>query len=1097
MKRFCKKMLGLIACTFPVMMTLPVNAASLVVSDNFTGAINSQNWYVYGNACLTAGSQTSGNSGVGSTTTAGIIPKCSSITDTAGSGAMRLTSATNAQAGGIIYGGSGGNTAFSSSSGINIAWTSYTYGGNGADGMSFFLLQSSSSSFSPPSQLGSQGGSLGYSCSQNPSGKASMNGIVNGYLAVGMDEYGNFGNQSDNTGTGACNYTSSGACASYVGNRIPNEIAIRGPGTLTGLSTSSYGACQTTSQYPFFKIPSTTYGVYTMGTGQTIANTSASTRSAATPIGYRLQITPSQLLTLQYSYNGGSWTTVVGGQPLTSLTGSSSITPYMSFGFAASTGGLNDVHEVTCFQAAPLTSSSSGASLNNQQSAQLQTGSQAYLAYYNANNWYGGLTSNPITASTSGNVSVSTTPTWDAACDLTGGSTCSTGASYAPTTPTPAPASRIILTTTSGSTSSASSGIPFEYSSSSSSTVLGNSTLMGYLRGSRTNESSTASPIYRTRSSVMADVMNSSPAWVGPPQQSYGTTWTDLLNSSDPLYENASTATTYPAFKTTYNARANVVYVGANDGMLHGFRSGSYDVTGSTWGTSTVPNDGKEVLAFVPSTVYSNLPTYSQVIYSHQYFVDATPGTGDLFYANNWHSWVVGGLASGGQAIYALDVTNPANFSENNASSLVIGEWNNNSITCTQKTIGVSTTGSAASCGADLGYTFGTPVITRFHNGSWGVVFGNGYNSSTGVAAIYIMMVDPTLGTKTFYEYSTGVGSSSSPNGIYYTTAVDLDGDGTTDYIYAGDLQGNVWRFDLTNASPANWGLTNYGSGSTAQPLFASSSSTPITTKLLVASEAAGATANRIMIYFGTGQKIPQTATTPDTYASGQQSFFGIWDWKMSSWNNLSSTDYANYSAGSGSIGTGSNYLVQQTMSTSNTTTSTGNSTIATIGGTSNNAICWVDNASCTKGQYGWQFNFPYSSSKEQLIYNPQFLYGAVVFNSTIPAVNSVYSCTAAVDQGWTYALNPANGGNFSNSSFFANSNGTFTGFTASNGNVVQVNAMQANVTGSFQTVTYNNGYYLVYQTSSGVVQQNGNIVKINAQNGSATSSRLTWIELR
>lgn len=1063
-------------------------AGSVVVSDNFTGATNSQNWYVYGYACLTAGSVTAGSSTAGSSSQAGTIPACNPTTDTSGSGAMRLTPAQNAQAGGIIYGGSGGNTAFPSGTGINVSWTAYSYGGNGADGMSFFLLSSPSASFTPPTQLGSQGGSLGYSCSQNSSGKTSMNGIANGFLAVGMDEYGNFGNSSDNTGTGACNYgyynSSTGQCSYNVGSTIANEIAIRGAGNLQGLSTYNYSACSSTTQYKFFQMPGTSYGVYTLPSNQSIANTNASTRSSATPIGYRLQITPSQLLTLQYSYNGGAWTTIVNGQSITGISGST-LPSYMSFGFAASTGGLNDIHEITCFQAAPMTTSSSGASLNNQQSSQLQTGSQAYLAYYNSNNWYGGLTSNPILANSNGTVSVSTSPSWDASCNLTGGSCATTGNTVA--TATPAPASRVILTSSTGSTTT---GAAFEYNSSSTSSVLSNSTLMSYLRGGRGNEAASASPVYRTRTSVMGDVINSSPAWVGPPSQGYGTIWADSLNSSASLPENGSGATTYSAFKQTYNNRANIVYLGANDGMLHGFRSGSYDSTGTTWGTSTVANDGVEVLAYVPSTTYGNLSTYSQVIYPHQYFVDATPGSGDLFYNNNWHSWLVGGLGSGGQAIYALDATNPSQFSEANASSLVIGEWNSSSITCQNKT----------NCGNDLGYTFGTPVITRFHNGNWGAIFGNGYNSTTGVASIFVMMVNASSGVVSFYEYQTGSGSSSSKSGIYYTTAVDLDGDNIVDYVYAGDLQGNVWRFDLTNSNPTNWGVTNYSGSSPAAPLFKSSSSTPITTKLVVTAQSAGATSKRVMVYFGTGQKIPQTSTSPDTYATGAQYFMGVWDWNMTAWNSVSSTKFASKSSGpsGGSVLTGSTYLQQQTLSATNTTTNTGNSTISSIGGTSNNAVCWVDTQPCSSGntQYGWQFTFPNlnGASKEQLIYNPQYLYGAIVFSSTIPAVNSVYSCTAAVDQGWTYALNPASGGNFS-TSVFSNSSGTFSGFN--NGTaVVQINAFKGNVTGSFQTVTYNNKSYLIYQTSSGVVQSGGNIMQMNPQN-SLTGQRLTWIELR
>ena len=173
------------------------------------------------------------------------------------------------------------------------------------------------------------------------------------------------------------------------------------------------------------------------------------------------------------------------------------------------------------------------------------------------------------------------------------------------------------------------------------------------------------------------------------------------------------------------------------------------------------------------------------------------------------------------------------------------------------------------------------------------MIFGNGYNSSTGVAAIFVMMVDPSTGAKTFYEYSTGYGpskdptSNSSNNGIYYTTATDLDGDNITDYIYAGDLFGNVWRFDVTNTDPTKWAVSSYAG--TKQPLFStptngsgtSKSLQPITTKLIVGSISASATQPRLMVYFGTGQKIPMTTTSGNTYATGNQGFMvsgtGIW----------------------------------------------------------------------------------------------------------------------------------------------------------------------------------------------------------------------------
>ncbi len=95
-----------------------------------------------------------------------------------------------------------------------------------------------------------------------------------------------------------------------------------------------------------------------------------------------------------------------------------------------------------------------------------------------------------------------------------------------------------------------------------------------------------------------------------------------------------------------------------------------------------------------------------------------------------------------------------------------------------------------------------------------------------GDAGIYVMLVDPTSGGITFYYLSTSTGSTTTPNGIFYATPADLDGDHITDYVYAGDLLGNIWRFDLTSTNPGKWGVTNAAgtsttaSGGSATPLF-------------------------------------------------------------------------------------------------------------------------------------------------------------------------------------------------------------------------------------------------------------------------------------
>jgi type IV pilus assembly protein PilY1 len=431
-----------------------------------------------------------------------------------------------------------------------------------------------------------------------------------------------------------------------------------------------------------------------------------------------------------------------------------------------------------------------------------------------------------------------------------------------------------------------SAGIPFEWANltSSQQTALtagdasSNANRLNYLRGSRGNEvNNSGVGLYRARDGILGDIVDSSPTWVGPPSSPYVATWRDRLYPGDAASENSGSQS-YLQFIAAQQTRLNVVYAGANDGFLHGVRTGSFDAGGNFVNNSTTPNDGKEVLAYMPGAVLQTIHNstdssvdFSSTQYGHTYHVDGSPGTGDIFYAGTWHTWLVGGLGPGGAAIYALDVTNPSasNFTEANAASLVIGEW-------TPATIGAA--------GANLGNTFGTPQIRRLHDGNWAVIFGNGIGSSSGDAGIFVMTVDHTTGNKSFRYLSTGTAGNN--NGITFTAPADLDGDHVTDYVYAGDLLGNVWRFDLTSKLPATW------VAGTPALVFKTPAGQPITSKLIVASAPEASGAQRLMIAFGTGQKTPLTNSAPVGYASGAQTLYGVWDWNLSTWNSTSAAQY-------------------------------------------------------------------------------------------------------------------------------------------------------------------------------------------------------------
>ncbi|MDO8273290.1 MAG: PilC/PilY family type IV pilus protein [Gammaproteobacteria bacterium] len=370
-----------------------------------------------------------------------------------------------------------------------------------------------------------------------------------------------------------------------------------------------------------------------------------------------------------------------------------------------------------------------------------------------------------------------------------------------------------------------------------------------YLRGQRTNEG--VGYEFRTRNSVLGDVVNSDPRYVGAPVYRYP--------------ESIATKS-YAAFKAAYDTREPMVYVGANDGMLHGFAEA----------------DGVERIAYVPSEVYSNLASLAQPAYSHRYFVDSGPNIVDAYLATMddpaslddglWRSVLVGGLGGGGQAIFALDVTDPANFDEVNAASLVLWEFDD-------------------SDDADLGFTYGKPQITKMANGRWAAVFGNGYNNSaadgaasaTGRAVLFI--VDLETGAL-ISKLDTNTGSAATPNGLATPAVIDYDGDYVADYIYAGDLLGNMWKFDVTDADPVQW-ASDYSSGVNPEPLFTTSASQPITTQPQVTFHPDGL--DGFMVYFGTGQYLEVDDNDP--FSQPTQAFYGIWDKNESSLTAFDSTD--------------------------------------------------------------------------------------------------------------------------------------------------------------------------------------------------------------
>jgi len=1154
---------------------LAQSAAPTVYKEDFTGTATTNNWYFFNGACLTAGTNaTSTNPGNGPACTSMLSSyygvqsdkdpslvggslgylgsatapanRTKQVADPAGSGALRFTNGFpygHAENGAIVSA-----DTFDTTQGLQVTFSTVTYRGDsqgsandGADGISFYLMDGSQ-----PPGIGAWGGSLAYTCSNaNP----PYNGLVGGYIGLGIDEWGNFlnGNTLMPGYTGSNSATSDNTAQGY--GFKPGRIGIRGggsvawtwlhstnptlyPSTLNSAQqqnitklTCRDGVLYDGSKNPNSPTKTTTpvadyapiVNAYKELTGIQIANEAAQTRAAANVIDYNLTISPDGLLSLSYRFNRGASQPVITKQSIAAANGL--LPASLRFGFAGSTGGSTNIHEIMCFKAAAADQSGSSATVNEKQAAKVESGTQAYFAYYNSTNWTGNVTANHLT-DIGGVVTVDTPAKWDASCVLDGvgaalkcGKTLASGPILAQD-----PSTRVMITW------NGTAGAPFTAAGLTSgqlnmldaldSTLTpapGSTDRLDYMRGARGKEVNSAGVgLFRKRDSVLGDIVDSSPAWVGPPSSPYATTWTDLLSPLTSMPENAGSVS-YASFASTKQSRLNVVYVGANDGFVHGFRTGSVDSAGNL---PAANNDGQEVLAYMPGAILqsaatasatggcANLVTTSTVVqnihgatpaigknslcvqteldysspqYGHNFFVDASPGTGDLFYGGTWHTWLVGGLGAGGQAIYALDITDPSvNFpNATAAASSVIGEWTSATISC----VGDSTT---TKCGANMGNTYGTPQIRRLHNGTWGVIFGNGIGSANGDAGIYVMTIDPTSGKAgPIYYISTG---QAGGNGIAYATTADLDGDHITDYVYAGDLHGNVWRFDLTNSLASNWTASAF-------PLFATNAGQPITSQLLAVSVIATGNLPQVMIEFGTGQRTQLTNTSAESFVGGTQDMYGVWDWNMLSWNSKSTVKYRNLADNSTTTATATatGLASPYTLGYTNlqTQTFTAGASAGVIDGT-NTPVCWRGTGSCSAaGGFGWVADL--IGASEQIIFNPVFFQGAFIVDSAIPAGAVVTSCSIPSDTGYTYAISVANGGVF---------NSVFPNYKDKNGNtVVDPNeaGVQTNATGSPFVVTTTQGTTnFVYQTVSGTPgAQQANIP------ANTSAKRLTWIERR
>ena len=472
---------------------------------------------------------------------------------------------------------------------------------------------------------------------------------------------------------------------------------------------------------------------------------------------------------------------------------------------------------------------------------------------------------------------------------------------------------------------------------------------------------------------LLGDIVNSSPVRVSGPL--YRASAADRLEGTN---------SNYGTFVSGQAGKPEMIYVGANDGMLHAFRA----------------ETGVEEFAFIPTAVRPNLNLLTASNYGvkdgieHRYYVDGTPTVSDVFFGGTWHKVLVGSLGAGGRAVFALDITDPT------APTLLweFGSGQDN----------------------NMGNSVAQPTIARMNDpssgkGKWVALVPSGYqggNSLAGNGGASLFVIDISNGS-VLRRLDMDAGATTAElgtlgNGLSRISAVDGNGDGKADMAYAGDLMGNVWRFDMRSGDVNAW---------TAQKLFTakdgSGARQPITAAPYVIGHPLG---RGDLVMFGTGRLL----TATDKSSTQKQSVYGIWD-RYSEFSsvapsplptanktrsNLQDQSFTELVAGSG------NYGISKTPMQWYKTTATGT-------------------ADTDVDKWGWYVDLPRNG--EKMTYD-MTLYGKGLFFSTIRT--SEDPCSAGLS-GTLYAIDPNSGGQTNYVVFDMNGDGAFNASDAVGGGTV------------------------------------------------------------
>ncbi|TXH90658.1 MAG: hypothetical protein E6Q78_02420 [Rhodoferax sp.] len=370
------------------------------------------------------------------------------------------------------------------------------------------------------------------------------------------------------------------------------------------------------------------------------------------------------------------------------------------------------------------------------------------------------------------------------------------------------------------------------------------SKLVDWVRGDATYEQTATSAsdrLFRTRSKRLGDFINSNPV-LAKGGESLG---------YDALALGGSSA--YTNFLADKARRVAVLYVGANDGMLHAFK----DTNGVT-----ATEDGKEVFTFIPRSIYPKLASLASTSYagaSHQFFVDGFLAQSDVYVrapsatTATWRNYLVGTLGAGGKGVYALDITDGIDTSTGKTPLGVNSvRWEIDGDTYN-----------------DLGYVKGPVTVGVLPNGKWVAVFGNGRYSTNGRATLFVVDIETGAVNTLQVDSAEAIGAGNGLGGV----GVIRDSKGQITTLYAGDLKGQLWKLNYAAAAASYFEVDKNG-GAVGVPLLAATGPTGAVQSFTQAPMIYPHTKGGYLVVAGTGRLDDAT----DAASTAVETLYGVWD---------------------------------------------------------------------------------------------------------------------------------------------------------------------------------------------------------------------------